>query len=257
MKKKISLEEQKRIQLEMLIEFDEICKKNDIKYSLSYGTLLGAIRHKGFIPWDDDVDIMMPMEEIEKLKKIFSSDNMLFCDIDTVKHYAYHFPRIAHKSTYSHDGMIGKSYGVCIDIYPVSLIPRSQDKQDAFFEEGKKLLERRLLLIRWRRLIIKFLPIYNIPFYNKAIRKYRDFMFSYKDNSDSLFFIFSGPITQKNICIFSKDLFSSLTEVEFEKNFFSAISDWDLFLSQSYGNYMQLPPVEKRVPYHGHPCYWK
>ena len=74
--KKISFEKQKEIQLEMLKEIDYFCKHNSIRYSLAFGTLLGAIRHKGYIPWDDDVDIMMPYPDLIKLKRLFSSEKI-------------------------------------------------------------------------------------------------------------------------------------------------------------------------------------
>ena len=100
MKKEINLEERKSLQLAMLKEIDAFCKKNGLRYSLAFGTLLGAIRHKGFIPWDDDLDIMMPVEDIIKFKAIFNYDKLKFCDVDTEKYYDLDFPRISHKRTY-------------------------------------------------------------------------------------------------------------------------------------------------------------
>ena len=69
--KEITLEERKQIQLRMLIEIDAFCRKHNIRYSLAYGTLIGAIRHKGFIPWDDDVDIMMPLPDMLRFKELW------------------------------------------------------------------------------------------------------------------------------------------------------------------------------------------
>lgn len=74
--KEITLEERKQIQLRMLIEIDAFCRKHNIRYSLAYGTLIGAIRHKGFIPWDDDVDIMMPLPDMLRFKELFKSETM-------------------------------------------------------------------------------------------------------------------------------------------------------------------------------------
>ncbi len=68
--RELSLDEIKSIELDMLVNFDRICRKNGIKYSITYGTLLGAIRHKGFIPWDDDIDVMMSRDEYEKFLKV-------------------------------------------------------------------------------------------------------------------------------------------------------------------------------------------
>ena len=69
-RKKLNSDEVKKIELQLLLKFDELCKKHDLQYSLCGGTLLGAIRHKGFIPWDDDIDVMMPRDDFEKLLKL-------------------------------------------------------------------------------------------------------------------------------------------------------------------------------------------
>ena len=70
--REFSLEEQKNLLTDILVDFDRVCRKNDIKYSIAYGTLLGAVRHKGFIPWDDDVDVLVTREEYERLRKILN-----------------------------------------------------------------------------------------------------------------------------------------------------------------------------------------
>lgn len=98
--KEIIFEERKQIQLQMLIEVDEFCRKHKIRYSLAYGTLIGAIRHKGFIPWDDDVDIMMPLPDMLKFRDLFKSETMRYCDVDTDPKYQYAFQELLiHKHT--------------------------------------------------------------------------------------------------------------------------------------------------------------
>ena len=72
--KKITLEESKRLQLDILDAFDAFCQKNELRYMLAYGTLLGAVRHKGFIPWDDDIDLYMPIEDYRKMADILQSE---------------------------------------------------------------------------------------------------------------------------------------------------------------------------------------
>ena len=72
--KKIEFEEMRQLQYELLLELDKICKENGLTYLLAYGSLLGAVRHGGFIPWDDDVDVIMPMSDIDKLEQIYHSD---------------------------------------------------------------------------------------------------------------------------------------------------------------------------------------
>lgn len=95
--KEITFEERKTIQLDMLKEIDAFCRTNNIRYTLACGTLIGAIRHGGYIPWDDDVDITMPYDDMLKFKKLFKSETMKYCDIETEKNYGYEFSRIIHK----------------------------------------------------------------------------------------------------------------------------------------------------------------
>lgn len=251
----ISLEERKQIQLKMLIEIDEFCRKNKIRYTLAYGTLIGAIRHKGFIPWDDDVDIMMPLPDLIRFKKQFSSKTMCYCDVDIEKKYQFAFSRIANTETFNKEGLISKTYGICIDLYPVLGLPDTIPKVNNFFIKARIELERRLKIIQLRKRIIKVLPLMSIPYFNKAMKRFRDFMFQYPYEGSKLYFTYGGPIDMRNV--FDFDLFEEMIEVTFEGHTFLAISKFDNFLRQYYGDYMRLPPEEQRVPYHGGKYYWK
>ena len=123
----ITLEDRRQIQLEMLDEIDEFCRVHNLRYSLAFGTLLGAIRHKGYIPWDDDVDIIMPLHDMLQFKKEFKSKKLKYCDIDTEPDYEYSFSRICYLPTYSKKGLIVESYGISIDLYPVVGLPKTVD----------------------------------------------------------------------------------------------------------------------------------
>ena len=101
----LKVSEIKEIQLEMLDEVDSFCRKNSIKYSLAFGTLLGAIRHKGYIPWDDDMDIVMPLPDMLRFKKEFRSKLLKYCDIETEPNYEFSFSRITYTPTYSRKGL--------------------------------------------------------------------------------------------------------------------------------------------------------
>lgn len=252
--KEITLEEKKQIQLQMLIEIDGFCRKHNIRYSLAYGTLIGAIRHKGFIPWDDDVDIMMPLPDMLRFKEIFRSETMCYCDVDTDKSYKYAFSRIANTQTYNKDGLISTSFGVCIDLYPILGLPRSVKGIEQFFKKAEVELTRRLHIIRLRGLLLKCLPIKTVPGFNKAMRRYRDFLFQYPYEKTHYFFSNGGELEMRNVHDF--DLFEELMEVSFEGHCFMAIARYDDFLRHFYGDYMQLPPENERVPYHGGHYYW-
>lgn len=253
--KEITLEERKKVQLQMLIEIDAFCRKHSIRYSLAYGTLIGAIRHKGFIPWDDDVDIMMPLPDMLRFREIFKSKTMCYCDVDTDDRYQYAFSRIADTRTYNKDGLISTTYGICIDLYPVLGLPHSIKGIEKFFKEAEIELDRRLRIMQLRSRLLKILPIKSIPGFNKAMKRYRDFLFQYPYENTKYFFTNGGGLKMKNVHEF--DLFEECTEVLFEGHKFMSIARYDDYLRHFYGDYMQLPPEDQRIPYHGGHYYWK
>lgn len=261
MKREILLDERRRIQLDMLEEFQEFCEKKGIRYSLAYGTLIGAIRHKGYIPWDDDVDIMMPLPDMQRLKNEFISDNIKYCDIDTEKHYDFPFSRLAFKKTYGKIGVAFKRYGVNIDVYPIFNVADTIEERNKYFEKGRLLLNKRLKFIKWRGLAMSYLPISTIPGFDKSVREYRDYMIqnSYLYGSTNHFFVFGGylDIKERELCTYDFDLFDGLTKVDFEGLKLNSIERYHEYLTSYYGDYMQLPPEEERVPYHGGKYYWR
>ena len=251
----ISIEEKKQIQLRMLEEIDEFCRRNGIRYSLAYGTLIGAIRHKGFIPWDDDVDIMMPLPDMMKFKAIFHSETMCYCDVDTNPKYQYSFSRIVNTQTFEKEGIISTTYGVAIDLYPILGLPDSVEEIQCFFNRIQPEKDRRLHIIRLRHILLKILPINSIPGFNKAMKRYRDLVFRYPYESTKYFFTNGGEFEMRNV--YSFDLFKEIIDVSFEGRKFMAVACYDECLRQFYGDYMQLPPEEERVPYHGGHYYWR
>lgn len=255
-KQQISLVERRAIQLKMLEEIDLFCRNNNIRYSLAYGTLIGAIRHKGFIPWDDDVDLIMPLSDIERFKSQFKSENILFCDVDTVVHYDLPFPRLASKGTYQKNGLISKSYGVNIDLYVMVSLPNSETEINAFFTKANGLLQHRRRLKFIRKYLLYFLPINTIPGFSACMKEYRDLLlYSYQYNEKGLFFAVSGMPEWKEVYDFN--IFDQLIDVEFEGLRLLSTARYDQWLTKEYGDYMTLPPEEQRQPYHGGKYYYK
>lgn len=260
MKKKscITLDERRVIQINMLKEFDSFCRANDICYSLSAGTLIGAIRHKGFIPWDDDVDIMMTLPYLKKMKSIFHSDTMKYCDIDTEPHYDNSFGRLIYTPTYRKVGLRARTYGVNIDVYPIVGFTDDDSAYEEFLKSDKPLLLRRRKIILFKYFLLKFLPfsiIPRIPFHDRIIQKYvRHRLYSFDFNKGKKNFIVWGPGIDDSL--YPREYFNKYIDVDFEDCKFMSIKDYDIFLRQYYGDYMQLPPEEERVPYHGGDYYW-
>lgn len=258
MKKEInplSLEERKIIQLEMLKELDKFCRAKGLRYSLAYGTLLGAIRHKGYIPWDDDVDIIMPLPDIEILKKELSSERLQYVDIETFKYYDNTFPRISNRETCNRYGKALISYGVNIDLYPVVGAPSNMDEINKFLQIGKHKRNIFKKYQRFRKSIMRRIPIREFPFFSQTLRNLRDYTQQYSFNESQVFFHHSGPFEQYQIYYY--DVFKELVEVDFEGEKFLATARYDDYLTKRYGDYMTPPPEDQRHPYHGGEYYWK
>ena len=249
---KVTAEETRRIQLEMLDEIDAFCRKHNIRYSLAFGTLLGAIRHKGYIPWDDDVDIMMPLPDMLRFKQEFVSDNLSYHDVETEPYYEFHFSRISHNRTYSRGGMILKSYGVCIDLYPVAGI--AEDAQ-TFINRLWSTLIKRMKYIKWRKRVVRNLPIKSIPGYKKSITTYRNMALFSCPYDQAKNYFHAGNLKEVNI--FDYDVFKETCDVEFEGHHYMAVSCWHDYLAHCFGDYMQFPPESERHPYHAFQFYWK
>lgn len=253
--KRVTPDEIKQIQLEMLDEIDSFCRQHNIRYSLAFGTLLGAIRHKGYIPWDDDVDIIMPLPDMLRFKKEFMSEKLIYCDIDTVPYYDLHFSRIAYKPTYSISGMIMTSYGVCIDLYPVVGMADNDNEISTFLETLQPLYKKRLRLISLRNSIIHRLPLKTIPGYKATIRKFYERVLFHYPFETSQYYLHAGSVRRVNI--FDYDVFESMTNVMFEGHSYMAVGDCDKYLRHCFNDYMKLPPEDQRHPYHGFVYFWK
>lgn len=260
--------------LDILVEFDRICRTNNIKYSLAYGTLLGAVRHKGFIPWDDDVDVFMDRENFNKFCEICKntkSENYFFQSKETEKKYPYNICRLRKNNTamiYSAWKKSGIHLGIYIDIYPVDKIPDNT------------------LLRKIQALFIIFLTPIRVArnaviYKNGASAHLGKFMYAVKNLCYGILRCFPSKLCDKLeeyfikkynnksckmcgiICEggllfapsrdsmpFDVKYLERFKEIDFEGHKFMAISDTDGLLTHWYGDYMQLPPEEKRVMYH-------
>ena len=142
--KKITIEEAKKIELDILSYIDDFCQKNNIEYFINYGTLIGAVRHKGFIPWDDDIDISMTRENYDKFIEYYKNDKSKYklLALETNKHYFNNFAKIVDSTTRIDNTRIYKSYpsGIFIDIFPMDSFSDKKIVDICYVLESFKLL---------------------------------------------------------------------------------------------------------------------
>lgn len=245
----------RQVQLEMLDEVDAFCRANNLRYSLAFGTLLGAVRHKGYIPWDDDMDIIMPLPDLLRFKELFRSEKIQYIDIDTERHYPYHFSRIAYRPTYDRFSRFVKFYGVNIDIYPVVGMPDTEEQIQTFLKDIQHLTKKRRFFNKWRKRFLRRLPFAFTPGFDSLMLRNRDIVLNSFPYVGAKNFLHAGSVRRVNI--FGFDVFDSMTEYDFEGHKYMGLARYDEYLTQCYGDYMQLPPEDKRVGTHGGLFFWK
>ena len=257
-KDKLSREECKSIQINLLEVIDKVCNENSLAYGLAYGTTLGAIRHHGFIPWDDDIDIYMLRKDYESFCEKFTQNKLdvpQWCGLLTNKNSGYYYPfaKFVDNRTIAKMDSNVTEHGVWIDIFPVDNVP-----EGAFFRKifsnychflravtiamttdfdskklGKKYYYKKILSIM--ATVIGKRRFANI--YEKTTKK-----FDKKETSQKA--CLGGAYGIKE-CM-PKHIFENRIRLEFEGRLFWASKDYESYLSRLYGEYMQLPSIEQR-----------
>lgn len=259
--------ERKQLLINMLVEVDRFCRKNGICYFLTGGTLLGAIRHQGFIPWDDDIDIAMFRPDYDKFSLIFNNKyegSLKWIDLNNTEDYYLPTGKIIDTRTLLIENVgYAVPIGVFIDVFPIDNI--GEDKELAKIKITiKKLIERFMLLkyakvSRPRSIIKNFIILLCklCPFNGRMIAKKRDEMnkkIIFEKSSKYVANLY-GAWGIKEITLRSN--FETSLKVEFEGHLFNIPSGFDNYLRDLYGDYMTLPPPDKRVSHHDNVAYWK
>ena len=241
------LREAQLIMLDMLVEFDAICKKHNLKYWLDSGTLLGAVRHKGFIPWDDDIDLSMPLEDYRRLKEIAQdelSENIFFQTSITDKKFKFDYIKLrSNKATivefHEKDRDVGYHQGVFVDIFPMITIPNSKFYKDYYIELFK--------LIRSISAVSLHTPDgKDHPKSREKLIKALYLMHKGWDKED-IKVIYSGKMPDVPAW-FDIDKVFPLSTLEFEGLTFPVPKNSQHYLGSIYSfNFMELPPKDKRT----------
>ena len=255
MRKEIKGKEIKNTILAILVEFAEYCEKHGLRYYLCYGTLLGAIRHKGFIPWDDDIDVSMPRPDYLKLHELVKAEPISekYKLVSSLTGESiYPFAKIIDLSTEVVSLDNTEETNLWIDIFPLDGVPDG--------DEGAKHLElaynlRYHLMLSIQKLgtgktrtkaFLK-LPLVigaKIIGKNRWLERIETNSLKYGFDECDLIAAVSFSLGKREINI--KSEYIQPEKVEFEGYEFNAPSCWKKYVSQMYGDYMQLPPENKR-----------
>lgn len=261
----IRLKDVHEVLLEMLIEFDRICKKNNLNYQLYSGTLLGAIRHQGFIPWDDDLDISMLRNDYNKFLEVCKNDLdskyfMQTCFTDPG--YLMQFGKIRKNNTIyleKNSAECDMHHGIFIDIFPLdAVIPHTLKGK---FQRNSLFVLNRLNLTRVKTIcrdtdncickVMRFIPhyfMYLIP--RSFIAKLQGKICCMCNNDKNIEYVShltnGSGIKRYNRFTVKKSYYDDLIEVKFEGNKFPVPRDYDQVLLSMYKDYKNLPPIKER-----------
>lgn len=269
MRKELSIEELKEIQLKILDAVHQFCLEHNIMYSLSCGTLLGAIRHKGYIPWDDDIDIYMLRKDYENFLRIFPEKykgRYTVNSLTTNRSYALPFAKVEDTETILIEkGAIGTDIGINIDIFPIDGIPKDENNRKKLLRRinllkhlfsMKRMFNRRGRSIR-KTIYLNGIKLLLLFISQRTLANKIDRLacsFSLKE-CDNIFELVSGM--QYSQGFFSKYSFMETIDWPFENRIFKIMCGYDDYLTACFHDYMQLPSVEKRVTHHVFKAYLK
>lgn len=249
------------VQLDLLNEFISICTKYKLRYFLCYGSLLGAIRHKGYIPWDDDIDVMMFREDYDKLCEVapeaFKSP-YFFQTEETDPGYLLKHAKVRNSNTTCLFGALDKyqcnfNQGIFIDVFVLDNIPDDYDVRIRWYSDLWQLwgriweisayMHRRVKFSFFKE--IKLLFLSKIGSYKKLCLKYDNLLKKYantntRDVADIVFTISAGSVSNK--CTWRKSEFESFIQVPFEMLNVFVPKKYDSILNTTYGDWKELRP---------------
>lgn len=265
--KAIDLAELKIIQMDVLEVVDKFCIEHNIRYSLACGSFLGVIRHKGYIPWDDDIDIYIPRDDYEKFIRIYPVElnNVKLVSMERESKWNRAYAQAYDNRTVMDEyANIPIKVGVYIDIYPIDNAPDSDSDWLRYNKLRRALVrayELKYIPVKWNRSLIKNIVLILgkallLPFSSRKMAQFISrFAQRYNGKGYNRSFECVQGMLQKRP--FKSSLMNEFVRAEFEDRKFMIMKDYDAYLSNAYGDYMKLPSKEKQIPHHQFEAYWK
>lgn len=264
--KELTLEELKVIEFDLLKVFDEFCKKNNIRYFLAYGTLLGAVRYKKFIPWDDDVDLLIPRDDYNRMIELFQdTERYRLFAFEKNQEYRYPFAKLCDMTTRKDEFGYnnGIELGVDIDLFPLDAWDDNLEKakkEARYIKKNMGYLTRSKLkkpdsINPIKRFVKGFVVLYCKMFgYKHYIKKIMKATVKPEQKGNNY-------VGAKIWCVYGErgiipaEAFSEAIDIEFEGQMFPAPVGYDKYLTCLYGDYLPEPPKEKQKTHHGFKAY--
>lgn len=256
---RLSLRDIQKIELRMLKQFDLFCKENNLLYSLAGGTLIGAVRHNGFIPWDDDIDIYMLREEYNRLIDVIERGKHLQCTkykfiLPEKGKTLYPFIKVIDEETVVYENNIDPKYsiGVWLDIFPIDYCAETEEEAEKVCMEMNRNIIIYLryylkysndnLINRFKNIYIKLIK----TFKQKKLHIVSDAIFGYGNNQKSKY---AGTLVWalNRRDVYPTKMFEGYTELQFEDQKFMVFEKYHEILIHRFGNYMEIPSEDKRM----------